>query len=448
MIPLHHMAGKNVGVLGLGATGRATAAALQASGAHVTAWDDNAAARENAEGLRLADLSGQALDILVSSPGIPMSYPKPHPAIASAQARGAVVCGDVELFSQARASLPDHKVVSITGTNGKSTTTAVIAHILNQAGIAAVIGGNFGPPMLSLEPRECIYVLELSSFQLEQTFTLASDVAVFLNLSPDHRDRYASMQSYAAAKQRLFEMQGSDGLAIIAIDDEEGQRLSQQVAGRVIPVSGKAPAGAIWAVKEGVLVHQEKPVSQQKDWPALQGPHNAQNAAAAAAACASVGAADTDIASGLESYVALPHRSQPVGQVGKVRFINDSKATNPDATAKSLKAFDAIYWLAGGSDKDSDFSALSSCSDNVRAAYFFGQTGSRLKNEVTGIASTLFITMEDAFAAALSDAKDSKGAATILLSPACASFDQFRNFAHRGDVFAALVGQTMAREAS
>lgn len=440
MIPVHHMAGKSVGVLGLGASGLATAKALLAAGAHVYVWDDNDAARGRAanQGLTVSDLSGVSLDALVPSPGIPMTYPAPHPMIAAARKQGADVLGDVELFAQARSGLPAHKVVSITGTNGKSTTTALIAHMLNAAGLKAIIGGNFGPPILSLEQQECVYILELSSFQLEQTYSLASDIAIFLNLTPDHGDRYASMKSYGAAKQSLLDMQGTAGTAVIAIDDAEGRRLAGHVSNTLVPISGVG-AAADWSVIDGALCHKGKAVCAQAGWPALKGPHNAQNAAAASAACFALGLSHTQIAEGLSSYQALAHRSQPVGQVGQVAFINDSKATNPDATAKSLQAYDSIYWLAGGSDKGSDFSMLADYVGAVDAAYFFGQTRGALKADLNTLNAQTFEAMQDAFASAATAAREAGKPCTVLLSPACASFDQFKSFAHRGQVFTRLV---------
>lgn len=439
MIPLEHMKGKAAQVLGLGASGMAAARALLEAGAVVTVWDDSEAARTRAKdaGLTLSDRLDAGLKVLVSSPGIPMVYPAPHPMIAHAAAIGAQVCGDVELFAQARKNLPVHKVVSITGTNGKSTTTALITHILNAAGRAAVIGGNFGPPMLSLAPAECIYVLELSSFQLEQTHSLVSDITVFLNLTPDHGDRYASMERYGAAKRRMFEMQNGHGTSVIAVDDQEGEYLAGNVQNTCVPVS--AERAAVWCVSGGHLCHAGDLVSAQKDWPDLQGPHNAQNAAAAAGVCDALGLTSEQIASGLSTYRALAHRSQPVGRAGKVQFINDSKATNPDATAKSLQAYPAIHWLAGGSDKGSDFSMLAAHTHGVAGAYFFGQTKARLQRDLPALNAQTFDTMEAAFAAAAAKATQLEGASTVLLSPACASFDQFSSFAHRGDVFTALV---------
>lgn len=441
MIPLKHMAAKTVGVLGLGATGIAAAKALAASGAQVTVWDDNADARSRAasQGLVVGQLADRALDVLVTSPGIALSHPVQHAAIAHAYKIGATVVGDVELFAQARSALPAHKVVSITGTNGKSTTTALIAHILNSAGKDAVIGGNFGPPVLSLDAKECVYVLELSSFQLEQTGSLVSDVAVFLNLTPDHSDRYARLEDYAAAKQRLFDMQGGAGTAVIAIDDAEGLRLAAAARNTVVKASASGEAGAQWFVRDGALYHGETRVAGQAEWPDLQGPHNAQNVAVAAATCHVLGVTPAQIVLSLQDFKALAHRSQPVGQRGAIQFVNDSKATNPDAAAKALQAFPAIHWLAGGSDKGSDYAHLAPYLGAVKAGYFFGQTKTALKAALPGLNAALFETLDDAFSAAVTQARTEQSACTVLLSPASASFDQFKSFVHRGEAFTQLV---------
>ncbi|MEO0412367.1 MAG: UDP-N-acetylmuramoyl-L-alanine--D-glutamate ligase [Pseudomonadota bacterium] len=440
MIPLSHLSGQTVGVLGLGASGLATARALTASGVTVLCWDDAQKGRDAAteEGFTVAELPIPGIGLLVSSPGIPIAYPRPHPVIAKALAASIAVIGDVELFAQTRPALPSHQVIAITGTNGKSTTTALIGHCLESAGIAAQIGGNFGPPVLSLEPNGGVYVLEMSSFQLEQTQSLASDIAIFLNLTPDHGDRYGSFADYGAAKQRLFDMQGDNNTAVIALDDDEGRRLASQAEAAVVPISGVGAQGAEWAVIDGELAYHGRAISSQRDWPALKGPHNAQNAAAAAAACYVIGLSPDEIARGLETFGGLQHRSQRVVQVGDLTFVNDSKATNPDATLRSLQAFDNIFWLAGGSDKGSDFSLLNTALEHVKAAYFFGQTGPVLAEVVSLETSRVFDTLEDAFDAAVADATSTSEPATVLLSPACASFDQFRNFAHRGDVFTQL----------
>ncbi|MEM7568789.1 MAG: UDP-N-acetylmuramoyl-L-alanine--D-glutamate ligase [Pseudomonadota bacterium] len=440
MISLSHLRGQSIGVLGLGASGLATARALKAAGADVVCWDDTDAARAkaSAEGFVVAQPDMDAITMLVTSPGIPIAYPTPHPIIAEALASQIDVIGDIELFAQARAALPKHSVIGITGTNGKSTTTALIGHCLNAAAHSAHIGGNFGPPVLSLPADGGVYVLELSSFQLEQTQSLACDVAIFLNLSPDHGDRYASMADYGAAKQRLFDMQTSEQVAVLALDDEEGRRLAGQVSGKVTGVSVSGNPDALWQLKHGALLCGGNPVSKAADWPALKGPHNAQNAAAAAAACAALGLSFADIAHGLETFPGLAHRSQHVGSLGAIAFVNDSKATNPDAAARSLMAYENIHWLAGGSDKGGDFSVLNDALSNVTRAYFFGQTGPVLKEAVLLEEAACFETMESAFDAAVANAKASSEPATVLLSPACASFDQFRNFAHRGEVFSQL----------
>ncbi|MGD1956899.1 MAG: UDP-N-acetylmuramoyl-L-alanine--D-glutamate ligase [Sphingomonadales bacterium] len=439
MIPLPHMSGKTVGVLGLGASGLASAKALTASGAAVLCWDDGEAARVKAAAQHLAvkPFSGADVDLLISSPGIPLAYPAPNPITAQALEAQVPVVGDVELFAKARAALPEHKVVGITGTNGKSTTTALIAHCLQSAGLDVQIGGNFGPPILSLDPVCDVFVLELSSFQLEITNSLDCDVAVFLNLSPDHGDRYASMNDYAVAKQRLFDMQRAQHDAIIAVDDAEGQRLAASVTGQVIPVSGSGRP-ARWTVRDGALWFENDVVSKQADWPALKGHHNAQNAAAAAAACHQLGLSRDQIAKGLASYEALAHRSQCVAQAGQLSFINDSKATNPEAAAQSLTAYDAVYWLAGGSDKGSAFDVLLEPAKSLRGAYFFGQTGPSMADALGFPSETIFNDMKGACDAAVGAAQQAGGPATILLSPACASFDQFKNFADRGDAFTQL----------
>lgn len=440
MIPLPSLSGQTIGVLGLGASGLATAAALTSAGAVVQCWDDDEACRRAAvdSGYDVAEPVIPGIAMLVSSPGIPIAYPAPHPLIGAALEKRIPIVGDVELFAQARPILPAHTVVGVTGTNGKSTTTALIAHCLVTAGRAVQIGGNFGPPVLSMAPSEGVYVLELSSFQLEQTQSLACDVAVFLNLTPDHSDRYASMADYGAAKQRLFDMQRPDQRAMIAIDDAEGRRLAGQVSAQVDTVSSNDQDSANWKVVSGNLVHNGALIAAQADWPALKGPHNAQNAAVAAAACHALGLSRAEIAAGLASFESLEHRSQCVAEAGHITFINDSKATNPDAAARSLQAYTNIYWIAGGSNKGSDFTPLRGALGAVTSAFFYGETGPSLAAALGYEAANVFGTLESAFTAALSAAQRAKEPATVLLSPACASFDQFSSFAHRGEVFTQL----------
>ncbi|MBB6227605.1 UDP-N-acetylmuramoylalanine--D-glutamate ligase [Polymorphobacter multimanifer] len=412
MITSPAFAGKTYGVFGLARSGRATVAALHASGAQVLAWDDGDAAREAFDGeltdLGTADLSGLAA--IIVSPGVPHSAP----IFARAAAAGVPVVGDIELFAQARADLPPHRVVGITGTNGKSTTTALIHHILVQAGVPAAMGGNIGLPILAQDPLPSggVYVLELSSYQLEITESLACEVAVLLNITPDHLERHGTMPAYAAAKARLFAMQREDGIAIIGAQAAHDHHL---------------PGQHIEDVTTG----------DQTAWPALQGPHNLQNARAATAACRALGLSNAAIAAGLASYAALPHRMERIGTRGGVLWINDSKATNPESTAPALAAFPRTHWIAGGKAKGADLDAVMPWLGNVVAAYLIGEAAPLFRPL---LAPKLPVTMSGTLAQAVSDAAAAaRPGETVLLSPACASFDQFRDFEHRGDAFRTLV---------
>jgi len=415
-------AGKTYGVYGLARSGRATVAALAASGAATLNWDDGEAARDAFEGiltdLHAADLS--RLDALVVSPGVPHSAP----LFVRAVAAGIPVIGDIELFAQARAELPAHRVVGITGTNGKSTTTALVSHILAAAGVPAMMGGNIGLPILAQDPLPAggVYVLELSSFQLDLTYSLACDVAVLLNITPDHLDRHGTMVAYAAAKAQLFTMQDDGAIAIVnamaeadhGVLDGAGDDITIEFIGDVDVDAG-----------------------DQAAWPALQGPHNLENARAAHAACTALGLAPDRIAAGLASYPGLPHRMERIGTRGGVLWVNDSKATNPDSAAPALAAFPGTHWIAGGKAKGADLDAVLPHLGNVRAAYLIGEAAPvfapllRPHLPVT-LSATLAQAVADAAAAALPGE-------TVLLSPACASFDQFRDFEARGDAFRALV---------
>ena len=392
--------GRRYAVLGLARSGLTSVEALVASGAKVTAWDNREEARDAvADKAEIADLLSLDLtgyDGVVVSPGVPLNR---HPIAAHAAAAGVPLIGDIELFAQARASLPPHKVVGITGTNGKSTTTALIHHILETAGVPATMGGNIGLPILGQEPlpEGGVYVLELSSYQLDLTHSLDCEVAVLLNITPDHLDRYADFNAYAASKRRLFDMQ-SPGRAAIVGDD--------------------------------VAI-------DQSSWPALQGPHNAQNARAAIAACDALGLAGGAIAEGLATYPGLPHRMERVREKDGILFVNDSKATNPDSTAPALAAFPSVHWIVGGLAKTK---GLGPCADqlgHVRAAYTIGEAGPMFARLLAGKVpvreSELLVTaVKDASAAAAAGE-------VVLLSPACASFDQFRDYEARGDAFRAAV---------
>lgn len=417
MITARAFSGKHYAVLGLARSGLATVDALLASGATVTAWDGSAAARAKiGDRVRLADpletdLTGFAA--VVVSPGVPLNK---HPIAAHAKSFGVPVIGDIELFAQARADLPPHKVVGITGTNGKSTTTALIHHIIETAGIPSLMGGNIGLPIMGRDPLPAggIYVLELSSYQIDLTFSLDCDVAVLTNITPDHLDRYDGFAGYAASKERLFAMQSAGHAAIIAVEDEP----SCAIAGRI----------------PDVIAVRSTEVGDQSAWPALQGPHNAQNAVIAIAVAHALGIAEDAIARGLATYTSLPHRMQRVAERNGVLFVNDSKATNATATAPALAAYPAVHWILGGLPKSDDLDDCAPHFDHVRAAYTIGQAGPmfatilRAAGKPVTESGTLAQAVKDAAAAA-------KPGEVVMLSPACASFDQFSDYEARGDAF-------------
>ena len=421
--------GKRFAVLGLARSGLTTCASLAASGATVIAWDDRSDARalaERIEGVLASNLDAIMLDgfdAVIVSPGVPINR---HPIAGKARAAGVPLIGDIELFAQARSELPAHKVVGITGTNGKSTTTALIHHILETAGVPARLGGNIGLPILGQEPlpEGGVYVLELSSYQIDLAQSLDCDVAVLLNITPDHLDRYDGFEGYAASKARLFAMQSKGHAAVIGIGDEASQAVAKQVArsGRAEDLTKIAP---------GLCM-------DQSSWPALQGPHNAQNALAAIAACEALGVDQASIDKGLATFPGLPHRMERVATRNGVLFVNDSKATNPTSTAPALSAFPAIHWILGGQAKTNDLEACRPGFPNVRRAYTIGDAAELfadlLKDEMPVERSD---TLE---AAVRSAAANATAGETVLLSPACASFDQFKDFEDRGAAFRAAVG--------
>jgi UDP-N-acetylmuramoylalanine--D-glutamate ligase len=422
-------AGRRYAVLGLARSGLATVEALVASGAGVTAWDDREEARDDAMALG-ADI-GNPLDIdligfagVVVSPGVPLNR---HPIAAHAREAHVPVIGDIELFAEARDELPSHKVVGITGTNGKSTVTALVTHMLESAGVPTLMGGNIGLPILSRDPlpEGGVYVLELSSYQIDLSHSLACDVAVLTNLSPDHLDRYDGFAGYAASKARLFSLQHRDQVAIVAIDDDPSKMIASRINHRLHRVSAK----------------DVDPVDQAR-WPALQGPHNAQNAVCAIAVCRVLGLNDEQIERGLATYKSLPHRMELVGEVGGVSWFNDSKATNAASAAPALAAFppapdQRLHWIAGGKAKGDGLAACRPWFGHVKRAYLIGEAmepfaaeiGDAIPVERSGDMAT---AVEQAAAAA-------KPGDIVLLSPACASFDQFKDYEQRGDVFRAAV---------
>ena len=414
-------------VLGLARSGRATVEALLASGADVLVWDDRAEAREPYAGRCAlgdpleADLAGYAGVIV--SPGVPLNT---HPIKPHADRFGVPVIGDVELFAQARTDLPPHKVVGITGTNGKSTTTALTHHILKQAGVPTTMGGNIGLPILEQDPlpEGGVYVLELSSYQIDLTFSLDCDVAVLLNITPDHLDRYdGDFQKYAASKSRLLTMQTRGHNSIARFTDARSL--------------GNFAEGSIASILEDVLANRGIAGEEQADWPSLQGPHNRENAAAAIEICDILGLSSGDIRSGLQTYPGLPHRMERVAEVAGVAYVNDSKGTNTAASAPALAAFDNIHWILGGLAKEPGLGECEAELGHVKAAYTIGKAGPDFAALLEGrVPVERCETLDCAVSTAAAKAEPGD---TVLLSPACASFDQYADFEKRGDHFRALV---------
>ncbi len=457
MIPVKGYSGKRVGVLGLGRTGLATAAALQAGGATPICWDDSPASRALAEveGYEVEDImrprEAAALDLLITSPGIAHLYPEAHKAIQAAWDAGVPVDNDIGLFFQSFASdewggfdrYP--KVVCITGSNGKSTTSALLHHILQHAQRPSQLGGNIGKAVLSLDEASDgeVAVIELSSYQTDLARTLQPDVAIFLNLSPDHLDRHAGQGGYFAAKKRLF-TQGLPERAIIGVDEPEGRFLSNVIreGDNVIEISTtRQLKGKGWSVftRKGFLVEWRKgrqmAALDMRKMEGLPGAHNQQNACAAYAACRHLGLAPKVIEAAMASYGGLRHRCQQVGEVEGVKFINNSKATNADSAGKALLAFENILWIAGGQAKAGGIAGLDFSA--VKKAYLIGEAAEDFATQLGNTPHEISGTLEAAVAAAKRDAQQGD---TILLAPACASFDQFESFEARGEVFEALVG--------
>ena len=419
--------GKRYAVLGLARSGLATVRALAQSGAHVVAWDSDPAARDRAAGVNgvivhdIAKLNLDGAAALVVSPGVPLNT---HPLVERARAAGVPVLGDIELFAQARAELPPHTLVGITGTNGKSTTTALVHHILQTAGLPALMAGNIGLPILERDPlpEGGVYVLELSSYQIDLTQTLDCDVAVLLNITPDHLDRYDGFAGYAASKARLFAMQSRDHDAVIGIGDAPSAQIARSLSARGEHLTKIAP---------GVCMDQSR-------WPALQGPHNGQNALAAIAVAKALGVAEADIDRGLATYASLPHRMQTIAVREGVTFVDDSKATNPESTAPALGAFARVHWIVGGKRKGDDLDACAPYFDRVAAAYTIGEAGPLFRDLLTGRIPAVEESRDLATAVAHA-ASAARAGDVVLLSPACASFDQFRDYEDRGAAFRAAV---------
>ncbi|MDM7933485.1 UDP-N-acetylmuramoyl-L-alanine--D-glutamate ligase [Tabrizicola sp.] len=461
MIPVKGYKGQKVAVLGLGRSGLAAAAALVAGGAEPLLWDDSpeARAKAEAEGFATSDLARNgAFDgvaALITSPGIPHLYPAPHPIIARAMAAGIPVDNDIGLFFQSAASTEwaemetPPKVVAVTGSNGKSTTTALIHHILQVAGRPTQMAGNIGTGVLAIDPPQDgeVVVLELSSYQTELARALTPDVAVFTNLSPDHLDRHGGMGGYFAAKARLF-TQGGPDRAVIGVDEAEGWFLAGQLAqgpgdDRVIRISSGQKLDSFgWSVfvRKGFLAEwrRGKQVASidLREVKGLPGAHNHQNACAAYAACRSLGLAPRLIEGALQSFAGLPHRSQLVGERGGVRFVNDSKATNVDSAAKALQAFPKIRWIAGGMGKDGGIAGLKPFLPAVAKAYLIGHSARDFALQLGDTPHEICETMDRAVASAAAEAEAGD---VVLLAPAAASFDQYPDFEKRGEDFTRLV---------
>ncbi len=461
MIPVKGYSGQKVAVLGLGRSGLATARALEAGGAIPLLWDDSVESRQKAEaeGFALTDLTRNAafegVVALITSPGIPHLYPAPHPVIARALELGVPVDNDIGLFFQSWAGadwdsfeqIP--KVVCVTGSNGKSTTTALIHHILLESGRPSQMAGNIGKGVLSIDPAQDgeVVVLELSSYQTDLARSLTPDVAVFTNLSPDHLDRHGGMGGYLAAKRRLFSEGGPDR-AVIGVDEVEGQYLAGQLGqgpqdDRVIRISsGQKLEGFGWAVfaRKGFLTEWRRGKQMAsidlRAIKGLPGAHNHQNACAAYAVARTLGLAPRMIEQALASFAGLPHRSQLVGERNGVHFINDSKATNVDSAAKALQAFPKIRWIAGGLGKDGGIAALQPHLGAVVKAYLIGHSARDFALQINDLPYEISGTMEEAVAHASAEAEPGE---VVLLAPAAASFDQYPNFEKRGEHFTELV---------
>jgi UDP-N-acetylmuramoylalanine--D-glutamate ligase len=448
MIDLFFFKGYPVAVMGLGRSGLATAEALRAAGAQVCAWDDNPQRRAEAQaaGLPMVDLhtcSLEAMTALVLAPGIPHTHPEPNPVAARFRFAGLPIIGDIELLARAE---PHAQWIGITGTNGKSTTTSLIGHILQLAGRPVAVGGNLGTPALALAALGATgtYVLELSSYQLELTFTAPYEVAVLLNITPDHLDRHGGMDGYAHAKSLIFEQENPARTAVIGQDDAPCRALSarlREAGRRVVPVSAKrVAAGGVYVI-DGMLIDDTEGMAESvadlRAIPSLPGRHNWQNAAAAYAATRLAGVHPGLIVRCLATFPGLAHRQQLVAERQGVRFVNDSKATNADAAAKALACYDDIHWILGGRAKAGGLDGLEPFMDRIRHAYLIGEASDRFAAWLEGKASySRCGTLERAVAQAAAAAGPGS---CVLLSPACASFDQFANFEARGAAFAAAV---------
>ena len=434
MITVTEYKNQKVGVFGLGKAGEAAVASLLAGGAEVFAWDDNikegsgqgAEVRKN-----YREWDWENLKALVLSPGVPLTHPHPHGVVALAHKHNVPIIGEMELLFRAQ---PDAIYLGITGTNGKSTTTTLIGHILQEAGVRCEVGGNLGTPALALAPlgKGGVYVIEMSSYQLDLLKTVRFNVAVLLNITPDHLDRHGDMAGYIAAKKHIFDRQGKSDVAVV----EEVISGQLSVVSKLVKISADSELENGIYVKDGILYDGKTKFDISKIV-SLTGKHNWQNAAAAYAACRAVGVALEKIYAAMQNFAGLRHRLQLVATINGVRFINDSKATNADATANALAPYKNIYWIAGGKAKAGGIASLSEYFPNIAHAFLIGEAEADFARTLEGkVPYTRCGTLEVATQKA---AKMAKSGEVVLLSPACASFDQFKSFEHRGDVFCELV---------
>jgi UDP-N-acetylmuramoylalanine--D-glutamate ligase len=459
MIPVTIFAGKTVAVFGLGGSGLASCQALAAGGAQVLACDDDAermagAARAGFATANLAQTDWSKLAALVLAPGVPLTHPQPHWSVGFARAAGVEVIGDIELFCRERRRQAGQSAfVAITGTNGKSTTAALTAHLLRSAGQDVQLGGNIGTAILSLEPPRLgrVHVIEMSSYQIDLAPTLDPSVGILINVSEDHIDRHGTLRNYASVKERLVARVQRDGSAIIGVDDDWCRASADRVER-----SGKRVrrVSVVQALPEGLYVEADqiiqasklgaRPVASLRGIGSLRGVHNAQNAACAAGAALALGLTPTAIQAGLNAFPGLAHRMEPIGRKGRVLFVNDSKATNADSAARALACFSDIFWIAGGKPKTGGIDSLAGFFPRIRKAYLIGEAAAafaaRLEKQVPQVPHVVAGSLDHAVALAARDAEAAtEMAPVVLLSPACASFDQFRNFEVRGDKFRELV---------
>jgi len=445
MIKTPFLSGKKVSVVGLGKSGTATASALSASGVEVSVWDDNEKTRAEAKDLKVlnpVDAGIGGFDLMVWSPGIPHTYPKPHPIAVAAKEAGVPLVCDIDLLARAK---PRNRILAVTGTNGKSTTTTLLAHVLEKSGRTVAAGGNLGTAALALPDLndDGRYVLELSSYQLELCPSLKIHAGVLLNITPDHLGRHGGLNGYVAAKRRLFDKLSPDGTAVIGIDDEYGADIADRLQSQgiaVVRISTQKRLQKGISVPDGLLLENGEPVLDLTKIRRLPGRHNWQNAAAAFAMARTDGIPSAAAASAIGSYPGLQHRQELIAERNGVLFINDSKATNADAVAKALACYENIFWILGGQAKEGGITALTGYFPRIARAYLIGEAASEFAATLGDqVPYTQCGTLDKAVASATRDALAAGSGAVVLLSPACASWDQFTSFEHRGDVFRSLV---------